>query len=184
MSFTNLLAVSRAFGTIRDAPTRFKMTEENLLPTFGTRMPASATPTERGRLHPRLPTTAAQTHTSATPNDWSADNPVRPVEHEKLETHTLASATEMKTDLLEQSQPNCDNLSPLKNSSGFFCYFSSTWSLFRTVFGPPIIRCLNCLRNPFGLKSPFQSKPLRPPGAKGPFRVNLFWTWSNPSATI
>ena len=35
MSLMHLLAVGRSIGTIRDQPTRYKMTQQNLLPRFG-----------------------------------------------------------------------------------------------------------------------------------------------------
>src|SRR5262245_35216039 len=76
MGLSQLLAVSRSVRTIKDGPARYKMTQQNLLPRFGTEKPAGESPVD---LAPLMPPGASASASASVAAVAAVAEPVRAV---------------------------------------------------------------------------------------------------------
>jgi hypothetical protein len=160
MSLIQFLSVTRTFGAVRDAPSRFKMTQENLLPKFGPKAGAS-----EPVLHAEEP--AVDRETSAVKVEEKIRAPVGKTgarhRNEPLGKRTQMSEgpAKMKTEILEQSRIPGEPASGSSPRKG--------WTLLTGVLLWPV----KGLGKLFGFSSPLQSKASRPARKRGPVQGEL-----------
>ena len=179
MSLIQYLSVTRCLGMVRDAPSRFKMTQENLLPKFG---PAKLGEAEHYSLSALPAVAEVQVPVCRTqPAVQKTRAPALKIRTQPANAPIAApppapeSSTKMKPDLLEQSQKpaetSADSLppicSPMRKSAS--APLMKSWAL----LGAALLRPLKTLRNVFRFSSPLQSKPSRSGRNRGAVQPEL-----------